>query len=114
MQQFDPGATGIVLQTGFAPAGSTAPNPGFTATWTDSNGWLTFSNDASDATGLTQDVVISSSAVVGQSGTVSCTVTGTFPDGTPASLTVPTPFSYTIGAAPSNNATGLSGIQQIA
>lgn len=111
MQQFDPGATGIVLQAVFTPAGSTALNPGFTVSWTDSNSFCTFSNDASDTTGLTQDVVVSTSATVGTSGVITATATGTFPDGTAGTLTGT--FNYTIGAAPSNNATGL-GITQIA
>ena len=111
MQQFDPGATGIVLQAAFTPAGSTAPNPGFTVVWSDSNSFATFANDASDATGLTQDVTLSTSATVGTSGVITATLTGTFPDGTAASLTGT--FNYTIGAAPVGNATGL-GITQIA
>ena len=111
MQQFDPGATGIVLQAAFTPAGSTAPNPGFTVAWSDSNSFATFANDASDATGLTQDVTLSTSATVGTSGVITATLTGTFPDGTAASLSGT--FNYTIGAAPVGNATGL-GITQIA
>lgn len=111
MQQFDPGATGIVLQGAFTPAGSTAPNTGFTATWTDSNSFCTFSNDASDTTGMTQDVVVSTSATVGTSGVITVTVTGTFPNGAAASLTGT--FNYTIGAPPANNATGI-GVTQIA
>ena len=111
MQQFDPGATGIVLEAAFTPAGSTAPNAGFSVSWTDDHNLCSFANDASDATGLTQDVSVSSTAVVGTSGVITATVTGTFPDGTPASLTGT--FNYTIGAAPSNNATGL-GITQLA
>ena len=106
MQQFDPGATGIVLQAVFTPAGSTAPNAGFTTSWSDSNGFCTFANDASDSTGLTQDVTVSTSATVGTSGVITATVTGTFPDGTNASISGQ--FSYTIGAAPVGNATGLS------
>lgn len=111
MQQFDPGATGIVLQAAFTPAGSTAPNSGFTAAWTDSNNFCTFANDPSDQTGLTQDVSVGTTATVGTSGVITVTVTGTFPDGTPANLTGT--FDYTIGAAPVGNATGLS-ITQIA
>lgn len=111
MQAFDPGATGIVLQAAFTPAGSTAPNAGFTIAWTDSASLLTFANDASDSTGLTQDVTVSASAAVGATGTVTATVTGTFPNGAAANLTGT--FNYTIGAAPVGNATGL-GITQIA
>ena len=106
MPAFGPAATGIVLQAACTPAGSTAPNAGFTVAWTDSNSFCTFANDASDTTGLTQDVVVSSSATVGTSGTITATVTGTFPDGTAASLTGT--FPYTIGAVPVGNATGLS------
>lgn len=107
--QFDPGATGIVLQAAFTPAGATAPNAGFTVAWTDSNNFATFANDASDTTGLTQDVTLSSSATVGTSGTITATVTGTFPDGSAASLTGQ--FPYTIGAPPVGNATGLAVTQ---
>lgn len=109
MQQFDPGATGIVLQAAFTPKGSTAPNPGFTVSWTDSNSLCTFSPDSSDPTGLTQAVTVSTSAVVGTTGTITPNVKGTFPDGTAADLSGT--FTYTIGAAPSNNATGLSVTQ---
>jgi len=111
MQQFDPGATGIVLQAAFTPSGSTAPNPGFVVAWSDSNSLCTFANDVSDSSGLTQDVTVSASAAVDTSGTITATLTGTFPDGTNASLSGI--FNYTIGAAPSNNATGL-GVTQIA
>jgi hypothetical protein len=111
MQQFDPGAIGIVLQAAFTPAGATAPNAGFTVAWTDSNNFATFANDASDATGLTQDVTLASTATVGTSGVITATLTGTFPDGTAANLTGT--FNYTIGAAPVGNATGL-GITQTA
>jgi len=110
MQQFDPGATGIVLQAAFTPTGSTAPSPGFTISWTDSNSFCTFANNVSDSSGLTQDVTVSASATVGTNGTITAKVTGTFPDGTAANL-VGT-FNYTIGAVPVGNATGL-GITQI-
>src|SRR5215472_4106120 len=106
MQQFDPGATGIVLQAAFTPTGSTAPNPGYSISWTDSNSFCTFANNVSDSSGLTQDVTVSTSATVGTSGVITATVTGTFPDGTNASISGQ--FSYTIGAAPVGNATGLS------
>lgn len=111
MQTFDPGATGIVLQAAFTPSGATAPSAGFTAAWTDSNGFATFAPDASDASGLTQDVTLSAAAVVGQAGTITCAVTGTFPDGTAASLTGT--FPYTVGPSPVSNASGV-GITQIA
>jgi len=110
MQQFDPGATGIVLQAAFTPTGSTAPNPGYSISWTDSNNFCTFANDVSDSSGLTQDVTVSSSATVGTTGTITATVTGSFPDGSAANLTGT--FNYTIGAPVSANATGL-GITQI-
>jgi len=111
MQQFDPGASGIVLQAAFTPAGSTAPNAGFSVSWTDSNNFCTFANDASDSTGLTQDVTVGTGATVGATGVITATLTGTFPDGSTANLTGT--FNYTIGAAPVGNATGL-GITQIA
>lgn len=111
MQQFDPGATGIVLLAAFTPAGSTAPNSGFTATWTDSNSFCTFQNDPSDQTGLTQDVSVGQAATVGTSGVITVAIAGTFPDGTAANLTGT--FNYTIGAAPVGNATGV-GITQTA
>ena len=110
LTQFDPGATGIVLQAAFTPAGATAPNTGFTAVWTDSNNFCTFANDPSDQTGLTQDVSVGSAATVGTSGTITVTVTGTFPDTTAANLTGT--FTYTIGAPPVGNATGLSVTQK--
>ena len=110
MQQFDPGATGIVLQATFTPTGSTPPNPGYSINWTDSNSFCTFANDVSDSSGLTQDVTVSSSATVGTAGTITATLTGTFPDGSAANLTGT--FNYTVGAAVSANATGL-GITQI-
>src|ERR1700759_1078667 len=70
MQQFDPGATGIVLQAAFTPAGATAPNPGFPVAWTDSNSFATFVNDPTDGTGFTQDVTLAASATVGTSGVI--------------------------------------------
>ncbi len=111
MQQFDPGATGIVLVAAFTPAGSTAPNAGYTVAWSDSNSLCTFANDPSDQTGLTQDVSVGAQATVGQTGVITATATGTFPDGTAANLSGT--FNYTIGAAPAGNATGL-GITQTA
>jgi hypothetical protein len=111
LTQFDPGATGIVLLAAFTPAGSTAPSTGFTAEWTDSNGFCTFQNDPSDQTGLTQDVSVGQAATVGTSGIITVAIAGTFPDGTAANLSGQ--FSYTVGAAPVGNATGLS-ISQIA
>lgn len=110
MQQFDPGVTGIVLQAAFLPAGSTAPNSGFTVKWTDSNNFCTFANDPSDPSGLTQQVTVGSNATVGTAGVIDAILDGTFPDGTAAHLEGS--FNYTIGAAPSNNATSL-GITQI-
>ncbi len=72
MQQFDPGATGIVLQAAFTPRvpRGDGPTPGFTVSWADSNSFATFAPDASDSTGLTQDVTLSTSATVGTSGVI--------------------------------------------
>ena len=96
---FAPGTTGIKLLATFLPAGSTTPTT-FTGTWSSSDPNVTVVTDPSDTTGMTADVAVLTTAVVGATGTITATVTGTNADGSP--LNVSGEFSFTIVAAATN------------
>ena len=106
MLPFDPGTTGIKLLAVFLPTGSTTPTS-FTVTWTSSDTNVTVVPDPTDPTGLTADVSIASTAVVGAADSITATASGTNADGSP--LLVVGTFNFTIGVA--NNPTSL-GISQ--
>ena len=110
MLPFDPGTTGIKLQAVFLPTGSTTP-PTFSVSWTSSDSNVTVVPDTTDPTGLTADVSIASTAVVGAADSITATANGANADGSP--LSVVGTFTFTIAAAPASNPTSL-GISQIA
>ena len=109
MLPFAPGTTGIKLLATFLPAGATTPTT-FTATWSSSDANVTVTTDSTDTTGMTADVNVQGTAVVGATGTITAHVTGTNADGSP--LDVTGTFNFTIVAA-ANNPTGVQ-IEQVA